>query len=51
MTPKVTVPFEVGYTWFMTPEDHSVIRGNRDLLYDPKGLCDLCCRFDLVYDP
>ena len=28
-----------------------VIRGRRDLLYDPKDHGDLCGRFDLVYDP
>ena len=32
----------------MTPKDHGVIRGRRDLLYDPKGPSDLCGRFDLV---
>ena len=26
----------------MTPEGHGVIRGRRDLLYDPKGHSDLC---------
>ena len=40
----------------MTPKGHRVIRGRRDLLYDPKGhgdpqrSRDLCGRFDLVYD-
>ena len=44
----------------MTPLGHGVIRGRRDLLYDPKGdLCgqfdpkghgDFCGRFDLIYD-
>ena len=48
MTPKVTVTIVVGLTWFMTPKDHSVIRGRRDLLYDPKGHGDLFSRFDLV---
>ena len=28
-----------------------VIRGRRDLLYDPKVHGDLGGRFDLVYDP
>ena len=51
MTSKVTVTFVVGLTKFMTPKRHGVIRGCRDLLYDPKGLGDLCGRFDLVYDP
>ena len=51
MTPKVTVTFVVGLTYFMTPKGHGVIRGRRDLLYDPKGHGDLCGRFDLVYDP
>ena len=35
----------------MTPKGHRVIRGSRDLLYDPKGHGDLCCRFDLVNNP
>ena len=35
----------------MTRKVYSVIRGRRDLLYDPKGHGDLCGRFDLVYDP
>ena len=34
----------------MTPKGRRVIWGRRDLLYDPKGHCDLCCLFDLVYD-
>ena len=51
MTPKVTVTFVVGLTKFMTSKGHGVIRGRRDLLYDPKGHGDLCGRFDLVYDP
>ena len=28
----------------MTPKGHGVIRGRRDLLYDPKGHGDLCGR-------
>ena len=51
MTPKVTVTFVVGLTLFMTSKGHGVIRGRRDLLYDPKGHGDLCGRFDLVDDP
>ena len=35
----------------MTPKVQEVIRGRRDLLYDPKGHGDLCDRFDIVYDP
>ena len=35
----------------MTLKGNGVIRGRRDLLYDPKGHRDLCGRFDLVYDP
>ena len=35
----------------MTPKGHGVIRGRRDLLYDPKDQGDLCGRFDPVYDP
>ena len=35
MTPKVTVTFVVKLTYFMTPKGHGVIRGCRDLLYDP----------------
>ena len=35
----------------MTPKGHQVIRGRRNLLYDPKGHGDLCGRFDLVHDP
>ena len=35
----------------MTQKGHKVIRGRRDLLYDPKGHGDLCGKFDLVYDP
>ena len=50
MTPKVTVTFVVGLTYFMTTKGHGVIRGRRDLLHDPKGHGDLCRRFDLVYD-
>ena len=34
----------------MTPKCHGVIRGRRDLLYDPKGQGELCDQFDLVYD-
>ena len=41
MTPKVTVTFVVGLTYFMTPKGHGVIRGRRDLFYDPKGQLDL----------
>ena len=37
MTPKVTVTFVVGLTLFMTSKGHGVIRGRRDLLFDPKG--------------
>ena len=51
MTPNVTVTFVVGLTLFMTSKGHGVIRGRRDLLYDPKGHGDLCGRFDPVYDP
>ena len=51
MTPKVTMTFMVGWTQFMTPKGHRVIRGNLDLLYYLKVPGDLCCRFDLVYDP
>ena len=50
MTPKVTVTFVVGLTQFMTLKGNGVIRGRRDLLYDPKGHGNLCGRFDLVYD-
>ena len=35
----------------MTLKGNGVIRGRRDLLYDPKGHGDLCGRLDLVYDP
>ena len=35
----------------MTQKGHGVIRGHSDLLYDRKGHCDLCGRFDLVHDP
>ena len=35
MTPKVTITFVVGLTKFMTLKVHGVIRGRRDLLYDP----------------
>ena len=41
MTPKVTVTFVVCLTTFKTPKGHGVIRGRRDLLYDPKGQLDL----------
>ena len=51
MNPKVTVTFVVGLTFLMTAKGQGVIRGCRDLLYDPKGHGDLCGRFDLVYDP
>ena len=50
MTPEVTVTFVVGLTYFMTPKGHGVMRGHRDLLYDPKDHCDFSGRFDLVYD-
>ena len=43
--------FVVGLTSLMTPKDHGVIRGRRDLLDDHKGHRDLCGRFNLVYDP
>ena len=48
MTPKVTVTFVVGSTYFMTTKGHGVISGRRDLLYDPKVHGDLCGQFDLV---
>ena len=51
MTHKVTVTFVVGVTLTMTSKGHEVIRGCRDLIYDPKGHSDFCGRFDLVYDP
>ena len=51
MTPKVTVTFLVDLTYFMTHKDQEVLRGHRDLLYDPRGHGDLCGRFDLIYDP
>ena len=52
MTPKVTVTFVVGLTWFMNPKGHGVIRGRRDLLYDPKGIhLTFDLDFDLIYDP
>ena len=35
----------------MTLKGHGVIKGRRDLIYDPEGHGDLCGRFDLVYDP
>ena len=35
----------------MTPKWHRVIRGRRDLLYDPKGQLDLYLDLDLGYDP
>ena len=57
MTPKVKVTFVVGLTYFMTPKGQGVIRGRRDLLYDPKGQLDLwpspwpkCQAFDLTGD-
>ena len=34
----------------MIPKGHRVIRGLRDLLYEPKGHGDLCGQFDLVND-
>ena len=33
----------------MTPKVHRVIKGRRDLLYDPKGHCVLCGGFDPVF--
>ena len=45
---KVTVTFVIGLTKYMTLKRHGVIRGRRDLLYDPKGLGDFCGQFDLV---
>ena len=51
MTPKVTVIFVVGLSYFRTPKGHGVIRERRDLLYEPGGHGDFCDRFDLVYDP
>ena len=35
----------------MTPKGQGVIRGRRDLLYDPKDHGDLCGRFDLAMTP
>ena len=35
----------------MTPKIKGVIRGHRDLLYDPKGHGELCDGFDIVYEP
>ena len=35
----------------MTAKGHGVIKGRRDLLYDPEGHDDICGRYDLVYDP
>ena len=49
MTQNVTVTFVVGFTYFMTPKCHGVIRGRRDILYDPKDHFDL--DLDLGYDP
>ena len=43
--------FVVGLTLFLTLKGNGVIRGRRDILYDPKGHRDLCGRIDLVYDP
>ena len=43
--------FDVGLTKFMTLKRNRVIRGRRDLLYDPKGNSDLCGMFDLLNDP
>ena len=40
-----------GMTYFITPKGNGVMRGHRDLLYDPILFGDLCGRFDLVYDP
>ena len=51
MTLKVIVTFVVGLTYFMTPKGQGVIRGRRDLHYDPEGHGDLCGQFDLVYGP
>ena len=48
---KVTVTFVVGWTLFMTPKGHRVIRSRRDLLYDPKGHGDRCGRFHQLYNP
>ena len=36
MIPEVTVTRLVGLTYFMTPKGQGVMRGHRDLLYDPK---------------
>ena len=46
MTQKVTLTFVAGFTYFMTPKGHGVIRGNHDLLFDPKGHGDLCGQFE-----
>ena len=35
MTHKVTVTFVVGLTLFLTPKGHGVLKGHRDLFYDP----------------
>ena len=51
MTPKVTVTFVVGLTVFMTQKGHGVIRGRRDLLYDPKCHGVTKGQLDLLYDP
>ena len=51
MTPKVTLTFVGGLTYFMTIKSQGVIRGYRDLPYDLRGHRDLYGRFDLLYDP
>ena len=35
----------------MTPKGYGVIRGRRDLLYDPICRGDFCSRFYILYDP
>ena len=50
MTRKVKVTLVVCLTWFMTTKGHGVIRGRRNLIYDPKCQGDLCGKFDLVND-
>ena len=35
----------------MTPKGHRVLKGRRDLLYDPKCHGDVGCLCELVYDP
>ena len=51
MTPNVNLTFDLDLDLWYDPKGHGVIKGQDDLLYDPKGQLDLYLDLDLGYDP